>query len=271
MFKYGKKKPQGATRNSARQTPDHASSALPSWLLVGLGMGIGLFIAFMLYLWKPWQPVKRVAPTAAVEAQGKPPAEKGGGKPPYEFYHLLPSQKVVSDEAAPETAANPATAKPAITPADAAAARVTEQKRAEAILEGRNPPAGAAKPADKPKTDGKAPSRAEPAAAPKPAVKDKAAEKTKEKEKEKEKDKPADTSRFTLQAGSFKSQAEAERRKAKVALQGLPARVQQVTVKEGQVWYRVVVGPFKGKDNSEKAQGSLRGEGIDSLLVKEKK
>lgn len=270
MFKYGKKKPQGATRNTGSRTSAPASRAagLSSWLLVALGMGIGLFIAFMLYLWKPWHPVKR-EPSRPAESTTAPSPEKDTGEPRFDFYRLLPSQKVVSDEAAPVTAPSPAAAKPAITPADAAAARVTEQKRAEAILEGRNPPAGAAKPADKPKADGKAPSRAEPAAAPKPAVKEKAAEKPKEKEKEK--DKPADTARFTLQAGSFKSQAEAERRKAKVAMQGLPARVQQVTVKEGQVWYRVVVGPFKGKDNSEKAQGSLRGEGIDSLLVKEKK
>lgn len=269
MFKYGKKKPQGATRNTGRTSaPASRAAGLSSWLLVALGMGIGLFIAFMLYLWKPWHPVKR-EPSRPAESTTAPSPEKDTGEPRFDFYRLLPSQKVVSDEAAPVTAPSPAAAKPAITPADAAAARVTEQKRAEAILEGRNPPVGAAKPADKPKTDGKAPSRAEPAAAPKPAVKEKAAEKPKEKEKEK--DKPADTARFTLQAGSFKSQAEAERRKAKVAMQGLPARVQQVTVKEGQVWYRVVVGPFKGKDNSEKAQGSLRGEGIDSLLVKEKK
>lgn len=273
MFKYGKKKPQGATRNSARQTPAQAPSALPSWLLVGLGMGIGLFIAFMLYLWKPWQPVKRVAPTAAVEAQGKPPAEEGGSKLPYEFYHLLPSQKVVETEAPVEGAVPAATAKPPVPPPakpapSAASSADADSRRAAAILEGR---------AEKPKTEPVAEKK--PAA--KPADKTPEAGQTKSKEtakdkaaaKEKEKAKPqeADTTRFSLQAGSFKSQAEAERRKAKVALQGLPARVQQVTVKEGQVWYRVIVGPFKGKETSEKAQGSLRGDGIDSLMVKEKK
>ncbi len=87
----------------------------------------------------------------------------------------------------------------------------------------------------------------------------------------KEKKKETDTSKFTLQAGSIKSQAEAERRKAKVALQGLSARVQQVKVKEGEVWFRVIVGPFKGKESTGKAQGALRGDGIDSLMIKDKK
>jgi len=175
----------------------------------------------------------------------------------------------VEAEAPVEGVAPAATAKPPVPPPakPAPSAADADSRRAAAILEGRT---------EKPKT--------EPAPEKKPVAKpaDKTPEtgqiknketvkdKTAAKEKEKAKPQTADTTRFSLQAGSFKSQAEAERRKAKVALQGLPARVQQVTVKEGQVWYRVIVGPFKGKETSEKAQGSLRGDGIDSLMVKEK-
>lgn len=252
MFKYGKKKPQGATRNLGRQAQPAASprSALPGWLLVGLGMSIGLFLAFMLYLWKPWQPVKREIAQPSVAAPDTPAAETKSAEPRFDFYRLLPSQKVVPNEPPPEVTP-PATPKPAVKPdaaakpaADDARKREADKQRAEAILEGKKVPAP-----EKPKPDS--------------TVKD--------KPKEKEKDKEADSGKFSLQAGSFKSQAEAERRKAKVALQGLPARVQQVTVKEGQVWYRVIVGPFKGKTASDKAQGELRGGGIDSLMVKEKK
>jgi cell division protein FtsN len=253
VFKYGKKKPQGATRNLGRQAQPAASSrsALPGWLLVGLGMSIGLFLAFMLYLWKPWQPVKREIAQPSVAVSDTPPAETKSAEPRFDFYRLLPSQKVVPNEPPPEVTP-PVTPKPAVKtdPAAKPAAvndarkREADKQRAEAILEGKKVPAP-----EKPKPDS--------------TVKD--------KPKEKEKDKEADSGKFSLQAGSFKSQAEAERRKAKVALQGLPARVQQVTVKEGQVWYRVIVGPFKGKTASDKAQGELRGGGIDSLMVKEKK
>lgn len=259
MFKYGKKKPQGATRNLGRQAQPASTvrSSLPGWLLVGLGVGIGLFLAFMLYLWKPWQPVKREVAPATAATPDTPPAAAKSAEPRFDFYRLLPSQKVVPNEPAPIDTPPPAapTPKPIASPdtsntvttaktaADDARKHEADKKRAEAILEGKKAPAP-----EKPKP--------EPVAA---------------KEKPPEKDEEADTGKFSLQAGSFKSQAEAERRKAKVAMQGLPARVQQVTVKEGQVWYRVIVGPFKGKTASDKAQGELRGGGIDSLMVKEKK
>lgn len=267
MFKYGKKKPQGATRNTGR-TAAQGPSPLPGWLLVGLGMGIGLFIAFMLFLWKPWQPVKRASAPAATEAPDTPPTAKDTGEPRFDFYRLLPSQKVVSEEpteqpTAPATAtikptadkpvsspAAPVTAKPA--PRSDADRQDADRKRAEAILDGQEQTV-----VEKPKA----------------AVPSKEKDKTKEKAapEPKEKEKDTDNSKFTLQAGSFKSQAEAERRKAKVALQGLPARVQQVKVKEGEVWFRVIVGPFKGKESTGKAQGALRGDGIDSLMIKDKK
>lgn len=269
MFKYGKKKPQGATRNTGR-TAAQGPSPLPGWLLVGLGMAIGLFIAFMLYLWKPWQPVKRTVTPAPTETPDTPSAAKDTGEPRFDFYRLLPSQKVVSEEpaeqpvapatspakpAAPKadsvSATNPVTAKPvARTEADRQDA---DRKRAEAILEGQKQTV-----AEKPKASVPA------------KEKDKAKEKAAPDPK-KEKEKETDNSKFTLQAGSFKSQAEAERRKAKIALQGLPARVQQVKVKEGEVWFRVIVGPFKGKESTGKAQGALRGDGIDSLMIKDKK
>lgn len=281
MFKYGKKKPQGATRNTARASrPAAEGSSLPSWLLVGLGMGIGLFIAFMLYLWKPWQPVKRPAPAPVAETPDTPPAEKETGEPRFDFYRLLPSQKVVQEEPVDGEvpAAVPPPPKPAAAPSPVTAE--ADRRRAEAILEDRKPapesrpdaateprkPAPAVKPVEKPTAkDNEKP--VSPKAKEPVKPKDKSAEKDKDKEKAKE----ADATRYSLQAGSFKSQAEAERRKAKVALSGLPARIQQVKVKEGEIWYRVIVGPFKGKAATDKAQGSLRGDGVDSLAIKEKK
>ena len=262
MFKFGKKKQQGATRNTGR-TATPGPSPLPGWLLVGLGMGIGLFIAFMLLQWKPWQPVKRAAPPTTTEIPDTTPAAKDPGEP-FTFHEVLRNQKIVSEAPAEQPAA---TAKPAEAKQDSSAAVLVtakpaarteadrqdaDRKRAEAILEGHKPTA-----VDKPK--------------PKLPAKDTDKSKEKMAPEPKEKKKDTDNSKFTLQAGSFKSQAEAERRKAKIALQGLPARVQQVKVKEGEVWFRVIVGPFKGKESTGKAQGALRGDGIDSLMIKDKK
>ena len=95
MFKYGKKKPQGATRQvpksvNSSDTPP-SSSVIPSWLLVGFGSALGLFVAFVLYMWQPWQP--STTTTTPEEPVQPPPTAKEG--PRFEFYDLLPNQKVL--------------------------------------------------------------------------------------------------------------------------------------------------------------------------------
>ena len=81
---------------------------------------------------------------------------------------------------------------------------------------------------------------------------------------------PNKNARYTLQAGSFKSLADADRRRASVMMSGLPVKVQKVTIKQGEEWYRVVVGPFTGEDNAKEARQTLQAEGVDSLMVKNK-
>lgn len=70
--------------------------------------------------------------------------------------------------------------------------------------------------------------------------------------------------RFLLQAGAFRAEAEADRRRAELLLLGLPARVQAST--DG--WFRVMVGPLQGEAARDRAQGLLKANNIASLSVK---
>lgn len=74
---------------------------------------------------------------------------------------------------------------------------------------------------------------------------------------------------FLLQAGSFKSEAEADKRRAAILMLGLPVKVVKVPVKPGETWFRVMVGPFKGKDAATSARASLKGSGVDAMVVKQ--
>ena len=62
--------------------------------------------------------------------------------------------------------------------------------------------------------------------------------------------------RYLLQAGSFKAAADAERRKANLALLGLQARIAAARV-SGVTYYRVMVGPFASDSDFSRAERRL--------------
>lgn len=72
-----------------------------------------------------------------------------------------------------------------------------------------------------------------------------------------------------LQVGSFRSAAEADRRRAQIILLGLEARVESVQA-SGDTWYRVQAGPFTSREKLSKARNQLSAQGIESLLLKQK-
>ncbi len=74
---------------------------------------------------------------------------------------------------------------------------------------------------------------------------------------------------FILQAGSFRSSAEADRRRAQVQGLGLPSRQESVSA-GGDTWYRVLVGPFPTRDAVAQARDKLAGQSIDTILVRKK-
>ena len=71
-----------------------------------------------------------------------------------------------------------------------------------------------------------------------------------------------------LQAGSFRSAQEAERRRGQIRALGLDASVEQVTA-NGDTWYRVQVGPLtRARLNS--ARDRLSDADIDTLVLRQK-
>ena len=73
--------------------------------------------------------------------------------------------------------------------------------------------------------------------------------------------------RYVLQAGSFRSQQDAEQMKAQLALLGMSTRVQTVTV-NGTTWHRVLVGPVTGATRADEVRRQLSANGIESMVTK---
>ena len=267
VFKYGKKRPQGATRAAPKTTTQSSNATpqggLPSWLLVGFGVSVGAVIASGLFMWQPWRPVQpKVEPATTVQTTPDAPNVEKAGNPKLDFYDLLPSQEVSTTKTPIEAPTTSAKTEP--TPKIEAKTEQTDKPAEKSVATPKAEQDKAKKEKEAEKAKEKAQAEKEKALAKQKAEAEKA-------KQEKEAEKAKDTTRYTLQAGSFKNKADADRRRATAALSGLPVKVQKVTVKEGEEWYRVVVGPFTGKENAKDARQTLQGEGIDSLMVKQDK
>ncbi len=77
-----------------------------------------------------------------------------------------------------------------------------------------------------------------------------------------------DTS-YLLQAGAFRSSADAESMKARLALVGFEARVLTAEV-NGQTLYRVRVGPYAQLDTMNRARARLAENGIEASVVRQR-
>lgn len=73
--------------------------------------------------------------------------------------------------------------------------------------------------------------------------------------------------KFILQAGSFKELKEADKLKASLALLGLEARIQKVTV-DNNTWHRVRLGPFDNPYQLNEARRRLRDNSIQAITLK---
>lgn len=78
----------------------------------------------------------------------------------------------------------------------------------------------------------------------------------------------ADGERYLLQVGSFRDMNDADQLKARLALLGVVARVQQVTVNDA-TWHRVRVGPVASAREADEMRNRLADNGIDSLVMKD--
>ena len=73
---------------------------------------------------------------------------------------------------------------------------------------------------------------------------------------------------YVLQAGSFRKFAQADRLKAELALIGMPAQIQTVSIEGGSKWHRVRVGPFTNLQALNEARSELQSNGLKVMVLK---
>ena len=72
---------------------------------------------------------------------------------------------------------------------------------------------------------------------------------------------------YLLQAGSFSTHNDADRRRAELALHGIESRVQRAKV-NGRDYYRVYVGPIDDLDELNVTRSRLRAAKIDVMRIR---
>ncbi len=75
---------------------------------------------------------------------------------------------------------------------------------------------------------------------------------------------------FTIQAGSFRKMEQADTLRARLALQGVEANIQTVTINDGDTWHRVRIGPTDDLKQLNKTRKRLSDIGVATIVVKNK-
>ena len=81
--------------------------------------------------------------------------------------------------------------------------------------------------------------------------------------------KPAPVTIYFLQVGAFQKAADADNLKAKLALTGIEASVQEVSIPEKGTMHRVRVGPFRDPDEMNRARTLLSQSGVQGSVIKQ--
>lgn len=255
------------TKSQARRNSGGDSTAIPGgiWMLVGLGLGIALFLFLPKFLdgksadsfFRP-KPNAEAQPPAIDATSDKTPIAQDGGEDAaanptspekvqeYDFYTLLSGEETpLSDtELAARARAEEAAQRQAEKDSDAADIAVVKTPAEDAKTP---PPAIDAAPAPDVKTpDANQRPRDDIAAQP-----------------------ARDDARYLLQAGAFQASGDAEALKAKIAFLGLSARVESAQIK-GQTVYRVRMGPYGSATELAEAKRKLSSGGLPAMAVKAK-
>ncbi len=80
----------------------------------------------------------------------------------------------------------------------------------------------------------------------------------------------ADSASYVLQVASFKNHQEADRLKARLALLGMEAKIQTVSVDGKQTWHRVRLGPISREADVEDLHRRLKEINLKAIIFKVK-
>lgn len=255
-------------KSQARRNGGGGSSAIPgwAWLLIGLLLGVGLYILVPKYLdgksadsfFRP-KPNADAQPPAldATSDDDEPLAQNNGNvdatettakTQDYDFYTLLPGEETaLSDrELAERARAEELERQRAVEAADKPETDTQPQKPANDD-DGQPPAIDAVASKTPPANDGAAPAKPDPVAGSAASV----------------------DARYLLQAGAFKASGDAESLKAKIAFLGLSARVESAEIK-GQTVYRVRMGPYGTATDLAEAKRKLAAGGLPAMAIKAK-
>lgn len=73
---------------------------------------------------------------------------------------------------------------------------------------------------------------------------------------------------YLLQAGAFKTFAQADQLKAQLALIGVEANIETVKINDTVAWHRVRVGPYTSLDKVDAVKQRLKANSVDSVVLK---
>ncbi len=79
---------------------------------------------------------------------------------------------------------------------------------------------------------------------------------------------PAVVQKSYLQLGAFQNEDEADNLKARLAMLGVEASIQSVTIPEKGLVHRVRVGPFTRQEDLERVRAQLKQDGLNGAVVK---
>lgn len=255
-------------RGGARKAPARGGggkAGLPAWAWTVVGLSVGLVIAAFVYISRPAVPMD-MAPSTAGKAAPKaielPPKEPSR----FAFYEMLPSYEVVvSDEVLNAPPPKPPPKPAAVPPAPAATASPPADDAQ---------PSTAAAPAEAPRPSpvagGPHASAADRIAALQAAVAEEERRRARKPAPTPSVETPAGSGRerWLIQVAAYRSRADAEQQRAALALAGLSAQVEQVTIDNSQTWYRVRVGPYGNAGEAQAAQRTLQAQGLKGVVMK---
>ena len=78
---------------------------------------------------------------------------------------------------------------------------------------------------------------------------------------------PSSGEYYLLQAGSYRQQEDADRRRAELLLLGLEPTIRESTGDNGR-WFRVYLGPLQTRSAMSRARSLTAGQNIDTLVLK---